>query len=66
MDDELARRLRSIEDKVDAIRTRDLPDLRVHVATEISALKVKAGAWGAAAGILVSLGALLLSLALHR
>ena len=61
-DEELARRLRSIEEKVDRVRTEDIPNLRVQIATDISALKVKAGVWGAAGGVLGSLAAILIAL----
>lgn len=61
MDEELNRRLGCIEQKLDKVRTEDLPAIRV----EVSALKVKAGAWGAVAGLLGSLAAILGALALR-
>lgn len=64
MDEELYRRLRGIEEKLDRVRTEDLPALRVHVATEVSALKVKATIWGAAGGVLGSLAAIVIALVL--
>ena len=63
-DEELARRLRSIEEKVDRVRTEDIPNLRVQIATDISALKVKAGMWGGIGGLLGSMAAILIALAL--
>jgi len=59
-DEELSRRLRSIEDKLDKVRTVDLPSLRV----DIGGLKIKAGIWGAAGGVLGSLAAVLIALVL--
>lgn len=58
MDEELQRRLGSIEEKLDRVRTEDLPGLRV----EIGALKIKAGIWGLAAGLLGSIAVILLGL----
>jgi len=50
-------RLKGLDEKLDMVRTIDLPGIRVDVA----GLKVKAGIWGAAAGLLGSMGALLVA-----
>ena len=44
----LAARLESVEKKIDAIRTSDIPGLRVDIAT----LQVKAGVWGLFGGLI--------------
>jgi hypothetical protein len=60
VDEELNRRLRNIEEKLDKVRTADIPALRV----DIGALKIKATIWGAAGGVLGSLAAILIALVL--
>jgi hypothetical protein len=61
----LERQIACIDEKLDRVRTEDLPSLRVEVAREIAALKVKAGVWGVIGGVLASVGALLVSLMLR-
>ena len=62
MDEELSRRLGGIEEKLDKVRTEDIPGIRIEVAREVAALKVKSGVWGLAAGLLSSLAVLLFGL----
>lgn len=60
----LESRMECLEEKLDKVRTEDLPQIRVDVAREISALKVKAGYWGLLAGAVGSTaGALIYFLA---
>lgn len=50
LEDRLVDRIDCIDGKLDKVRTEDIPGIRVEVAREISALKVKAGVWGLLAG----------------
>lgn len=59
LEDRLDGRIACIEEKLDGVRTKDLPNLRVEIARDISALKVKAGVWGLGAGLLGSIGTIL-------
>ena len=49
-----AEHLGMLEEEIRSIRTEDIPELKI----EIAMLKVKAGAWGAIAGMIPSLAAL--------
>lgn len=62
----LGERMDCFDHKLDEVRTRDLPSLRVHVATEVSALRVKAGVWGLVAGAIPVVITLLLLLLRNR
>lgn len=70
MTDELLRRLEErivcMDEKLDKVRTEDLPGLRVEVAREVAALKVKAGLWGAVAGAIPAITMLVLMLLRDR
>jgi tetrahydromethanopterin S-methyltransferase subunit G len=55
----LEQRMDTIDEKLDQVRAEDLPAIRV----DIAGLKIKAGIWGAAAGLLGSLAAVILALA---
>lgn len=59
----LERRIESIDDKLDKVRTEDIPGIRVYVASELAALREKARLWSAAAGALGVLGTVLIALA---
>lgn len=68
MDEELNRRLGCIEEKLDRVRTEDIPNIRVDVAREVATLKAESRSsgrfWGLLAGAVGSLsGALLYLLA---
>lgn len=58
LEDRLTERIGCIDEKLDKVRTEDLPAIRV----DVGQLKVKAGVWGGVAGILASLGVLVVSL----
>jgi hypothetical protein len=60
LEDRLDQRLSCVEEKLDKVRTEDIPSIRVDVAREISALKAKAGWWGLIAGAFGSLAAALI------
>ena len=66
MDDDLNRRLRAIEDKLDRVRTEDIPGIRIYVAGEFASLRVKAGAWGAVAGAIPAVVVIVLLLLKSR
>lgn len=59
----LERRIESIDDKLDRVRTEDIPGIRVYVAAELSTLREKSRLWSAAAGVLGALAAVLIALA---
>jgi hypothetical protein len=51
-------------DKLDDFITDDFSKFRAEVRTEIALLKMKAGVWGAAAGVIPTVAAILLAIVL--
>jgi hypothetical protein len=66
LEERIDQRLSCVEEKLDTVRTEDLPAIRVGVAADIATLKVKAGLWGLVAGVLGSIGMILISLLTSR
>lgn len=56
-------RVESMNDKLDKVRTEDIPGIRIYVAGELATLREKSRLWSAAAGILGALAAVLIALA---
>jgi len=55
-------RMDCVEEKLDKVRNEDIPNIRVDVAREISALKVKAGMWALVTGAVGSLAGVIIYL----
>lgn len=58
-------RIDRMDAKLDRVRTEDLPGIRIYVAGELAALRVKAGLWGAVGAAIPAIVVLVVVL-LHR